>query len=120
MKVLVIDDEPGLRSAISSALEDFNFEVSTASDGQEGLNLLAKHDFDVVVTDIFMPEKDGIEVVTQLKKMKEKKNVRIFAMSGGGKYGIDMLSLAPGLGAEAIFRKPFPIEDLVSAIQKNA
>ncbi len=117
MKILVIDDEEDLRAMIAAALEDSGYEVETAEDGNQGIAKLKDGDYDLVITDIFMPDKDGIEVVTTIQEIKAHRPMTVFAMSGGGKFGLDMLGLTPGLGADKIFRKPFDLRELLQAIR---
>ena len=87
----------------------------TAENGQAGFELLGKSDFDVVLTDIIMPDVDGIEVIMTMRKRFP--DLRIVAMSGGGRTrNIDFLAAAEKLGASATLKKPFTISALRKAI----
>jgi len=112
MRVLVIEDNPDLRALVRLALEGAGHEVLTATHGQEGLAYLNGHAVDAVVTDLFMPEMDGIEVIAALRR--QFPGVRIVAMSG--RPGVDYLSVAKELGAARILRKPFMMDELISAV----
>jgi DNA-binding response OmpR family regulator len=112
MRVLVIEDNAGLRDIVRLALEGAGHEVLTATHGQEGLAYLNGHRVDLVVTDLFMPEMDGIEVISALRR--QFPGVKIVAMSG--RPGVDYLSVAKELGAARILRKPFGMDELLSAV----
>jgi DNA-binding response OmpR family regulator len=112
MRVLVIEDNAGLRDVVRLALEGAGHDVVTASHGQEGLGYLNVHRVDLVVTDLFMPEMDGIEVIAALRR--QFPGVKIVAMSG--RPGVDYLAVARELGAARILRKPFEMHELISAV----
>jgi DNA-binding response OmpR family regulator len=112
MKVLVIEDNTDLRNLVRLALEAAGHEVLTATQGLEGLAYLNGHAVDIVVTDLFMPEMDGIEVIAALRR--QFPGVRIVAMSG--RPGVDYLAVAKELGAARILRKPFPMDELIRAV----
>jgi DNA-binding response OmpR family regulator len=112
MKVLVIEDNGDLRDLVRLALEAAGHEVLTATHGQEGLAYLTGHPVDLVITDLFMPEMDGIEVIAALRG--QFPGVRIVAMSG--RPGVDYLAVARELGAARILRKPFAMDELLSAV----
>ena len=113
MHILLIDDEPAVRDLVQTMLAGHT--VVAVGSGRAGLDLLDKSDFDVVLTDIIMPEMEGIEIIMAIRKRLPK--IRLVAMSGGGRTGnIDFLSAASKLGADAILRKPFTIGALKKAI----
>jgi CheY-like chemotaxis protein len=112
MRVLVIEDNADLRNLVRLALEGAGHEVLTATHGQEGLAYLNGHPVDAVVTDLFMPEMDGIEVIAALRR--QFPGVKVVAMSG--RPGVDYLTVAKELGAARILRKPFEMDDLLSAV----
>jgi DNA-binding response OmpR family regulator len=115
-RVLVLDDDEGLRVLIQLALRAENFEVSVAANGHDGMSLLRKHGADVVVTDILMPEQDGIETIAELRR--EFPDVKIIAISGAvSGTGFDYLSVPIQLGVARVLRKPFGIQDLVRLIR---
>jgi DNA-binding response OmpR family regulator len=112
MRVLVIEDNAALRDGVRLALEAAGHAVVTASHGHEGLGYLNGHRVDLVVTDLFMPEMDGIEVIATLRR--QFPGVKIVAMSG--RPGVDYLKVARELGAARILRKPFAMDELLSAV----
>jgi CheY-like chemotaxis protein len=116
MTVLVIEDNPDLRDYLRLALEAEAFKVLTAANGREALSYLNGHQVDAVVTDLFMPEMDGIEVIAAVRQRFP--NVRVIAISG--KPGVDYLSVARELGVAATLRKPFEIADLIAALKRAA
>ena len=115
MRVLVIEDNEGLRDYLRVALESQEYEVLTARDGQEALGYLNGHRVDAVLTDIFMPEMDGIETIATLRK--QFPGVRIIAMSG--RPGVDYLSVARELGVTRTLRKPFELNELLAALKDD-
>lgn len=113
--VLVIDDEDLVRDTLRRALESAGIEVTVAADGREGLETYLVNPTDVVVTDILMPEKEGIETIIELKR--ENPEVKIVAISGGDRAGnTDFLEMAVLLGADRVLRKPFRPRELLAAI----
>ena len=116
-QILIIDDEPQIRSMLKMMLERAGFNVIVASDGKEGMKIFEKKSVDLVITDLIMPEKEGIEVIQELRK--NNSNLPIIAISGGGKNSPDTyLNIAKLLGANAIFEKPVAKEKLIDAVNK--
>ena len=113
MRVLVIEDNPELRDYLRQALESQRYDVLTARNGEEALGYLNGHPVDAVITDLFMPEMDGIEIIAALRK--QFPNVRVIAMSG--RPGVDYLTVARELGVTHTLRKPFQIEELFAALE---
>jgi DNA-binding NtrC family response regulator len=117
-QILVIDDEPQIRSLLKIMLEREGFDVITASDGKEGMKLFSKATVDLVITDIVMPEKEGTEIIRELRKGYP--DIPVIAISGGGRNSSESyLKVAKLLGAVAILEKPVDKETLVTAV-KNA
>jgi CheY-like chemotaxis protein len=116
-RVLVIDDMAGVRESLRAALQAAGFDVTTANDGREGLATLTGGTFDVVVTDIWMPEIDGLSVIKRIRA--ERPHLRVFAMTGGGpRLTIEAAgSIAEVWGAERVFVKPFDEAALVAALR---
>ncbi|PYO40451.1 MAG: response regulator [Gemmatimonadetes bacterium] len=115
-RILVIDDDALLRSALRVVLEAAGYDVLEAADGEAGLRLHREHGADLVLVDIFMPERDGLEVIRALRA--EAPQSKILAMSGGGRTGqIEILKAATALGAARALRKPFEPRDLLAAIR---
>jgi len=116
-RVLVIDDNEDVRTLIQLALRAEGFHVSVAANGHDGMALLRKQIADVVVTDILMPEQDGIETIAELRR--DFPQVKIIAISGAlSATGFDYLRVPIQLGAARILRKPFDIQELVGAIRE--
>ena len=116
-RVLVIDDNEDVRTLIQLALRAEGFHVSVAANGHDGMALLRKQIADVVVTDILMPEQDGIETIAELRR--DFPQVKIIAISGAlSATGFDYLRVPIQLGVARILRKPFDIQELVGAIRE--
>ena len=114
-RILVIDDEQVLRSTVVMILTRAGFTVEEASDGQAGIALFHKNPPDIVLTDIFMPNRDGIEIIKELKHSSPR--TKIIAMTGGGHLRMmEMASAAKVLGADHVLDKPFESESLLAAI----
>ena len=114
--ILVIDDEPALREILSQVLTDAGHRVVGAGNGKEASKALTTGAFDVVLTDVIMPEKDGMQVISELRKKFPE--VRIIAMSGGGHVPRDQyLKIAKGLGAHAVLEKPFANQKLLDTVE---
>ena len=115
--VLIIDDDDVIRQLLRSLLEREGFVVEEAADGQEGIERHRNHPADIVITDIIMPNKDGVNTMFELLKMTP--NLRIIAMSGGGWQVKEIdFDIARRLGAHTI-EKPIQREVLLEAIQKT-
>lgn len=115
-RILVIDDNDDFRGLLKAALEGDGHQVETAPDGQGVAAALQAQPADVVVTDIFMPGKEGIETISELRKQFPR--MHIVAMSGRrSATEFDPLSIAEHLGAVRTLKKPFPIEDLLEAVR---
>ena len=115
MKILVIDDDHLVRYALSKILSSNGYEVVTASDGRRGMVVLRIEHPDVVITDIIMPEQEGIDTIIQIQR--ERPGVKIIAISGGGRIrNIDFLEMAQSLGADDVLAKPFEVDDLLSCL----
>lgn len=117
MRILVIDDDPSVRDVMEKMLSSEGFEVRTASDGLEGMRLIkSDSEIDLVITDMIMPEKEGIETIRELKR--DFPHIRILALSGGGRGSADWyLDLAAKMGADSVLKKPFVKQELVEAVQ---
>lgn len=119
LRVLVVDDEPALRDTISRALRRAGHEAMAVGDGRAGLEALQRDDFDAVITDILMPECDGIELIREMRAGQHREPV--LAISGGGIYRDEfLLPMAKMLGAQATLRKPFAPSDVVAAVEAIA
>ena len=118
-RILVIDDEPEIRELIRAKLERGGYEVELASDGAEGVKAFHRNRADLIITDIVMPEKEGIEVIQEL--ISEYADLKIIAISGGGQHTSTQfcLSLAEKLGAVRSLNKPFKLAELLTAVQEE-
>lgn len=115
-RILVIDDDYMVRTMLRMTLESKGYAVTEAADGKEGLKRFAEFPADVIITDLVMPEKEGLETISELKKIMPE--VNIIAISGGGKIGPEgYLTVAKSLGAKYTFTKPVNKEKLLEAIQ---
>jgi DNA-binding NtrC family response regulator len=115
-RILVIDDDHHILIMVKKMLERAGFEVVLASNGNEGLALFNKTQVDLVITDIIMPEKEGLETIREMKKFQP--DLKIIAMSGGGKITADnYLETAKIFGASRTLGKPFSQKQLVSTVQ---
>jgi two-component system chemotaxis response regulator CheY len=116
-KVLVIDDDILVRRTISRILQHGGYEVTLAEDGAKGVAIFRSERPDLVITDIIMPEQEGIETIMQL--LRDNPAARIIAVSGGGRLGsMDFLTVANKLGAAAILRKPFEPAELLGCVER--
>jgi DNA-binding response OmpR family regulator len=118
-KVLIVDDNVDQRTMLKLFLEMEGFEIALAGNGDEALAALERQPFDVVVTDLFMPDKDGIETITEVKKRAPQ--TRIVALSGWvSQRGSDYLSVAREIGADAALRKSADPQELVAILRAFA
>jgi CheY-like chemotaxis protein len=113
--VLVIDDNDGLRAVVRLTLETAGHEVIEAADGRQGLVLLGARGPDVMVTDILMPTKEGLETIREARAARPL--LAIVAMSGGGGMeSLDLLRIALEFGADKVLEKPFRSAELRDAV----
>jgi DNA-binding response OmpR family regulator len=111
-KVIVIDDDPAVRNVIVAAFNRVGCETRWAVDGRSGVRLFNAEPAHLVVTDIVMPNQEGIETIMQLKR--RERPPRVIAISGGGRRGgQDFLVWASHLGADATLPKPFRTSQLI-------
>jgi CheY-like chemotaxis protein len=117
-RILLIDDDNSVRTMLRLTLTHFGHTVIEARDGREGLKLFPHANADLLITDIVMPEKEGIEVLMELRKISPP--VKIIAISGGGRQNAatNYLKLAKQLGAAKVLEKPFSNEALIAAIDE--
>lgn len=114
-RILIIDDEDQARNMLLQALEREGHEVVAARDGNEGLQLYHTTLADLIITDILMPEKEGLETIMELRR--EFPDVKIIAMSGGGHKGnLNFLQVAKRLGAQRTLQKPFHLQEVIQLV----
>lgn len=114
-RILIIDDEDQTRRALRQKLERAGYEVVEARNGCEGVERYRAHAIDLVITDIIMPDQEGLETIQELKRACPA--VKIVAMSGGGRTGtLNFLSIAEKLGAQHTLHKPFKLQDMLDVV----
>lgn len=115
-RILVIDDDEIFRTGLVGILQMEGYSVLEAKDGEEGLAVFKEENPDLVITDILMPKKEGIETIIEI--LDEQSGQAIIAMSGGGKGNPrEYLGFAENFGARQILQKPFRIPELLAAIE---
>jgi DNA-binding response OmpR family regulator len=114
-RVLVIADHAEIREILRETLEAAGYEVAVAGNGREGLETQRRQPADLVITDIFMPEKEGLETIQELRHQSPRP--KIIAMSGGGPR-LDYLHSAQAFGADRVIDKPFDCEAMVAAVRE--
>ncbi len=117
-RILVVDDEEQIRVMLTRSLEQEGFEVQTAENGQEGLELVSRFAFDLVITDMIMPVKDGLKFIMEL--VRDYPELKILAISGGGAIKAERyLTMAGYIGNIATLEKPFKREALLALVQQQ-
>ena len=114
--IVVIDDEAHIRSSLQERLAMDGYQVWVAPDGRKGMRLYHDHQVDLVITDVLMPEMDGLEVVRALRRFNS--TIPIIVMSGGGGRDLDFLIEAEEFGATRTLSKPFRLEDIVPLVHE--
>jgi DNA-binding response OmpR family regulator len=117
-RILVVEDEGDIRGLYSRILKSAGHDVIEAPDGKVGIELYRANPTDLVITDIIMPEKEGIELITELRR--DFPDAKIIAVSGGGQVmaSATCLLLAKGLGAVRTLAKPFNQQELVDTVRE--
>lgn len=115
--ILVIDDDPTIQTVYKRFLEKHGYAVAVASNGKEGLSRLAESNPDLVITDIMMPEADGLEVIMAIRRLERQ--VPVIAISGGMRSApMDFLPMASKFGASKVLYKPVDLDDLLSDVKE--
>ncbi len=115
--ILIVDDEPALRKIVRQMLESEGHVAVEADNGRAALNVFRARNPEIVITDIVMPQKDGIEMIAELRR--ESPAVRVVAISGGGRTrNLDVLRLAERAGADVVLAKPFTRAELIDALER--
>ncbi len=114
-KILIIDDDHHILMMIKKMLERAGFEVDLASNGVNGLELFKQIQVDLVITDIIMPEKEGLETIREMKRLRS--DLKVIAMSGGGRISANnYLESAKIFGASRVIQKPFSQKVMLDAV----
>ena len=115
--VLIIEDDEFVKNMLRQTFNQAGYEVATASNGRIGIQLFQSEPFDIVITDLIMPDMEGIETITHLRKCNP--GVKVIAISGGGRNRPDdYLHLASKLGAVKTFTKPVDRNELLEAVRQ--
>ena len=116
-RILVVDDEPEVLLLLTDILESAGYEVVSATNGAEGLKEYQQGEIDLIVTDIIMPDKEGLESIMDYKQLNP--DVKIIAISGGARIGPHTyLKMAEKFGARKVFSKPFRNKELLDAVEE--
>jgi two-component system, chemotaxis family, chemotaxis protein CheY len=113
--ILIVDDEPMVRQMLRNMLQLAGYELDEASDGIEGLGCCARRRYDLVIVDLMMPNKDGLEMIAELRHADP--SARILALSGWTDPKVDLLAAAAKLGADGVSSKPFDVLAFLNQIQ---
>lgn len=117
MRVLIIDDDEQIRVLLEQMMLWAGFEVMVAENGKVGMQLQRDRPADLVITDLIMPEQEGLETISRLKK--DYRGIKIIAISGGGRIGPEAyLPAALELGADRVFSKPFDVQEIVQTVRE--
>ncbi len=118
LSILVVDDIPAMRESIGAALSAAGHRPSYAENGKEALELILANKFDAIVTDLWMPEMDGLDLIKRVRR--EQMSLRVFAITGGGpRLTMEAASsIAEIWGAEKVFFKPFDESLLIEALME--
>ena len=115
--ILIIDDEQNITVMLQRFFERNGYHVVTANDGVEGIKKFKENHIDLVITDIIMPEKEGVEVIFELQRFNS--DCKIIAVSGGGYLSPDdYLSTVEEIGVSATFTKPFDTHELLAKVEE--
>ncbi len=114
-RILVIDDDEGLRRMLHLSLAEAGYAVTEAEDGKMGIECLRTTPVDLVITDLVMPNKEGLETILELRKAQP--HLKIIAMSGGSRTSPrDNLAMAKSFGAAFVFSKPFALAEMIKTV----
>ena len=116
VRILIIDDEDQPRRMLQQVLTRAGYEVIEARNGNEGLQYFRARPTELIITDILMPEKEGLETIIDIRR--EFPAVKIIAISGGGRTGnLNFLEVAKRLGAQHTLQKPFELQEMLGAVR---
>ena len=116
-RILLIDDEEAVRTTVTEILKRAGYEVQSAADGKSGLELFEHQSFDLLITDLLMPVRDGLETIMTLRRGRTP--LKIMVISGCGQtLGSEYMKIARHLGADSSLPKPFTRDELLAAVAK--
>jgi DNA-binding NtrC family response regulator len=116
-RILLVDDNESFRRPLASVLQQAGYSVECAADGTYAMNLFSEAAFDLVITDLIMPEKEGLETIAEMKELRP--GAKIIAISGGGRVDADdFLVVARHMGAIACLAKPFKSRDILELVAR--
>ncbi len=116
-RILIIDDDRMVRDTLKVILVAAGHQVALATDGKDGLRIFAEFQPQLIITDILMPEKEGVETIQDLRQLVP--NLPIIAISGGGRVGnMSFLKVAQQFGADRTFAKPFEPDEILGAVNE--
>ena len=115
-RILVVDDEVEIQALLQEALGNAGYDVMVAHNGKEAIQCYQEYDIDLVIMDLFMPQKEGLRAIVELQMYDP--DIKIIVMSGGGRLGkTDLLALMKDFGVPHAFKKPFRLLDIIRAVQ---
>lgn len=115
IRILVVDDDPRVREVLTAMLESSGYEVEVAANGRDAVAALQKSKFTAILTDLVMPEQEGIETIKMIRT--DYPEVKIIAMSGA--FGGDYLRIAGYMGAHSTLAKPIKMETLLATLNRT-
>ena len=116
--ILLVDDDQQFRSMLGAVLSRAGYEVQEACNGNEATEMYRSHQPDLVITDLIMPDKEGLETIREIRH--DNPGVRIIAMSGGGRNGFEnYLRVAKAFGAQVVLDKPFSHQEILEAVRTS-
>ncbi len=115
--VMIVDDDQQILKLLSEIIKKEGHQVVPAEDGEFAIQLFQQQPTDMVITDLLMPNKEGLELIQELRSIRPE--LKIIAYSGGGQMQPDnYLDFAKGMGADRVFSKPIPIKELTTAVSE--
>ncbi len=116
-RILIIDDDEDIRDILREVMESAGYHADIAEDGTRGMRLQKQEPYHLIITDIIMPGKEGIETILELKS--NFRDLKIIAISGGGRIsGDDYLNIARKIGADRVLTKPFSNNEIVEQVRE--
>lgn len=113
-RILIVDDDEDVRLVLRRMLEQGGYEIAEASHGREALGVMRQRDYDLLITDLIMPEQEGIETIQTFHEQYPA--VKIIAISGA--YSTDYLRIAKLLGAHEVMQKPLRLESVLATVSR--